>query len=54
VRYGAICERNPVILEFTAFHRFYTFEPKATFGTKKEEIDRIFVKVEFNLECGNI
>ncbi len=47
-------KRNPVILEFTAFHRFYTFEPKATFGTKKKEIDRIFVKVEFNLECGNI
>lgn len=51
--YGAICERNSVMLEFTAFHRFYTFEPKATFG-KKEEIDRILVKVEFNLKCGNI
>lgn len=54
VCYGAICERSYVIFEFTAFHRFYTFESKATFGTKKEEIDRIFVKVEFNLECGNI
>ena len=54
MRYGAICERNPVILEFTAFQRFYTFNPKSKIGIKKEEIDRILVKVEFNLECGNI
>lgn len=41
-------------IEFTTCHRFYTFELKATFGTKKQEIDRNSVKVEFNLGCGNI
>lgn len=54
MRYGAIFEKNPVILEFTAFHRFFTFSKKGAFGTEKKEIDKILVKVEFNLECGNI
>ena len=54
MRCGAISKINPVILEFTAFYRFCTFQRKSKYGMKKEEIDRILVKVEFNLECGNI
>ncbi len=54
MRYGNMFERNPVILEFEAFHNFYTFEPKPNYGSKKEEINKILVKVEYNLECGNI
>ena len=54
MRYGAIFERNPVILEFTSFHNFFTFIPKERYGTKKVEINKILVKFEFNLECGNI
>jgi len=47
--YGNLFEKNPVILEFIAFHRFFSFEKKSEYGMKKEEIDKILVKVEFNV-----
>lgn len=52
--YGNVCQRNPVILEFESFQNFYSFEPKSNYGSKKEQNDKLLVKVEYNLECGNI
>lgn len=50
MRYGAISKINPVILEFTILRDFKSFNKKINIKAK----ERILVKVEFNLECGNI
>lgn len=42
-------EKNPVILEFEAFQRFFTFESKQNYGSKKTEKNKILVKVEYNI-----
>lgn len=47
--YGNWFEKNPVILEFVAFQRFFSFEKKSEFGMKREENNKILVKVEFNV-----
>ena len=49
IYYGNLFEENPVILEFVSFHRFFSFEKKSEFGMKKEENNKILVKVEFNV-----
>ena len=45
---------NPVILEFTAVNKFHFFDKKANIKAQKRKNNDILVKVEFNLECGNI
>ncbi len=37
-----------------AIFYFFTFVPKEQYETKKVEINKILVKFELNLECGNI
>lgn len=54
VRCGAICERSPVILEFTTFRDNDALNKKTNIKAKKRKNNKILVKIEFNLECGNI
>ena len=54
VRCGAIYKINPVILEFTAFKENEILSKKTKIKDKKRKNNAILVKVEFNLECGNI
>lgn len=46
--------KNPVTLEFTAFKNNYVWNKKINIKAKKRKNNEILVKVEFNLECGNI
>ena len=54
MRYGAIFKINPVILEFTAFKDNEVLNEKTNLKAQKRKNNKILVKVEFNLECGNI
>lgn len=54
MRYGAIFEINPVILQFTAFRDCDIYNKKTNIKAKKRKNNEILVKVELNLECGNI
>ena len=54
MRCGAIFEINHVILEFTAFKDNEGFDKKTNIKAKKRKNNEILVKVEFNLEYGNI
>ena len=54
VRCGAISKINPVILEFTGFKDNNVFDKKSNIKTKTRKNNGMLVKVEFNLECGNI
>lgn len=54
MRCGAIFKMNPVILEFTAFNENEILNNKTNIKAKKRKNNAILVKVEFNLECGNI
>ena len=54
MRYGAIFEINPVIVEFTALRDYDILNKKTNIKAKKRKNNEILVKVEFNLECGNI
>lgn len=54
MRYGAIFKINPVILEFIAFKDNDILNKKTNIKAKKRKNNAILVKVEFNLECGNI
>ena len=51
---GAICERNPVILEFVRKEDISKIKSKSVNKTKKSKNKEILVKFMFNLECGNI
>ena len=54
MRVGAIFKISPVILEFTAFNKNEILNKKTNIKAKKRKNNEILVKVEFNLECGNI
>ena len=54
MRYGAIFEINPVILEVTTFKDNEGFDNKTNIKAKKRKNNEILIKVEFNLEYGNI
>lgn len=54
MRCGAIFKINPVIVEFTAFKDNDVLNKKTNIKAKKRKNNEILVKVEFNLECGNI
>ena len=54
MRYGAIFKINPVIVEFTVFRYNDILNKRTNIKTKKRKNNEILVKVEFNLECGNI
>lgn len=54
MRYGAICERNPVILKFVGKDERFKIRTKDKIKRKKLENNEFLVKVEFNLECGDI
>lgn len=47
-------EINLVILQFTAFRDCDIYNKKTNIKAKKRKNNEILVKVEFNLECGNI
>lgn len=51
---GAISKINPIILEFTILRHSKAFNKKTNIKAKKRKNNQILVKVEFNLECGNI
>ena len=51
---GAIFEINPVIVESTAFKDNDILNKKTNIKAKKRKNNEILVKVEFNLEEGNI
>lgn len=54
MRYGAICERNLVVLEFTRKEEISENKVKNKIKTKNSKFKDILVKFMFNLECGNI
>lgn len=54
MRGGNLFEINPVILKFTAFKDNEGFKKKTNIKAKKRKNNGILVKVEFNLEYGNI
>lgn len=54
MRYGAICEGNPVILEFVRKNGKFEIRTKDKIKRKKLRNNEFLVKVEFNLEYGNI
>lgn len=54
MRCGAIFEINPVMLEFRTFEDNESFDKKKNIKAKKRKNSEILVKIEFNLECGNI
>ena len=51
---GAIFEINPVIVEFTELRDYDILNKKTNIKAKKRKDNEILVKVEFNLEYGNI
>lgn len=54
MRFGAICEINPVILEFVRKEEKLKNEKKDKNKAKNSKIKDVLVKIMFNLECGNI
>lgn len=54
MRVGAIFEINPVIVEFTTFKDNDVLNKKTNIKAKKRKNNEILVKVESNLEGGNI
>ena len=54
MRYGAIFEINPVILEFVRKEDISKIKTKSVNKVKKSKNKEILVKFMFNLECGNI
>jgi hypothetical protein len=54
VRYGAICERNTVILEFARKDENSKIRTKDKIKREKLKNNEFLVKVESYLECGNI
>ena len=54
VRFGAICEGNPVILEFARKNEKSKNDKKDKIKAKNSKFKDVLVKIMFNLECGNI
>ena len=54
MRFGAIFKINPVVLKFTAFRDNDILNRRTNIKAKKRKNNELLVKVELNLECGNI
>ena len=54
MRYGAIFKINPVILEFVRKEENSENKAKDKIKVKNSKFKDVFVKIMFNLECGNI
>ena len=54
MRYGAILEINPVILEFVRKEDISKIKRKSNNSKKNLKFNDNLVKFMFNLECGNI
>ena len=51
---GAISKRFDIIVEFTAFEDFISFEKKGKNKTKRIENHKIKVTIEVDLVCGAV